>query len=118
MLNPGEHRAALSGLVNPEPLTSSELGLGKEQKLPFPSLLIKEQENVKHGGKSHISQGLRPKVSLPLHLQGEEHVLDCSVLAQGSTFELDPLQLLNKYLFAGRGNCIPYSKHSFSSLKS
>lgn len=90
--------------------------MGKEEKRTFPSLLIKEQENVKHGGKSHISQGLRPKAALPLHLQGEEHVLGCSVLPQCSTFELEPLQLLNKYLFAGRGNCIPYSKHSFSSL--
>lgn len=113
----GKHRTPDSTPVNPAPLTSKELALGKEEKRAFPSLLIKEQENVKHGGKSHISQGLRPKVALPLHLQGEEHVLDCSVLAQCSTFELEPLQLLNKYLFGGRGNCIPYSKHSFSSLK-
>lgn len=79
----------------------------KEEKRRFPSLLIKGLENVKHVGKSKLSQRLKPKLPFPLHLHGDEHVLYVSVLAQYSTFELDLLQLLNKYLFWGRGNYIP-----------
>lgn len=103
----GKQKTSVSAAVNLAPLTSKKFILLKEEKRRFPSLLIKGLENVKHVGKSHISKRLQPKLPFPSHLHGAEHVLYVSVLAQCSTFELDPLQLLNKYLFGGRGNYIP-----------
>lgn len=103
----GKHKTSVSTVVNLAPLTSKKFILLKEEKRRFPSLLIKGLENVKHVGKSNISKQLKPKLPFPSHLHADEHVLHVSVLPQCSTFELDPLQLLNKYLFWGRGNYIP-----------